>query len=199
MPRTLIAYSTVDGQTLKICNRLKQLLEQTGHTAELLEVGGSTSFDPALFDQVVIGASVRYGKHRPAVYRFIAANRDTLDRKPSAFFSVNVVARKVGKDTPESNPYVQAFRRTTTWVPREIGVFAGKLDYPRYGFVDRQVIRLIMWLSRGPTDPTTCVEFTDWQAVERFAQRVVSMGSVSSSDAGRSSSYASAKSDRADK
>lgn len=177
MIRTLIAYSTVDGHTLKICNRLKLLLEQAGHAVELLEIGKASNFDSAAFDQIVIGASIRYGKHRPEVYRFIEANRDALEGKPSAFFSVNIVARKAGKNTPESNPYVKAFRRKTTWVPREVGVFAGKLDYPSYGVMDRQVIRFIMWLTKGPTDPTACVEFTDWQAVEKFANRVAEMAS----------------------
>jgi menaquinone-dependent protoporphyrinogen oxidase len=178
MTRTLIAYSTVDGHTLKICRRLKQLLEQMGHAVELLEIGAATAVDSASFDQIVIGASIRYGKHRPEVYRFIDANRDALERKPSAFFSVNIVARKAGKNTPESNPYVKAFRRKTTWVPREVAVFAGKLDYPSYGLMDREVIRFIMWLTKGPTDPTACVEFTDWQAVERFAHRVVGMAAA---------------------
>jgi menaquinone-dependent protoporphyrinogen oxidase len=177
MTRTLMAYSTVDGHTLKICGRLKQQLEQMGHAVTLLEIGATTAFDAASFDQVVIGASIRYGKHRPEVYRFIEANRAALERKPSAFFSVNIVARKSDKNTPESNPYVKAFRRQTTWVPREVAVFAGKLDYPSYRFMDRQVIRLIMLLTNGPTDPTACVEFTDWQAVERFARRLAAMAS----------------------
>lgn len=179
MSKTLIAYSTVDGHTLKICNHLKKLLEQKGNSAELLEVNGAAlALDPRLFDQVVVGASVRYGRHRSDVYRFIDANREVLDQKPSAFFSVNVVARKAGKDTPESNPYVQAFRRNTTWTPKEVGVFAGKIDYARYGNFDRHIIRFIMWLTKGPTDLSTCIEFTDWQAVERFAGRVFRMGCV---------------------
>jgi menaquinone-dependent protoporphyrinogen oxidase len=177
MSRILIAYSTVDGHTLNICSRIKQSLERMGHTATLVEIREGISADPAPFDQIVVGASIRYGKYRPAVYTFIDANRRALEQKPSAFFSVNVVARKCGKDTPESNPYIKAFRRKTTWAPGEVAVFAGKLDYPRYGFLDRQVIRFIMWLTDGPTDPGTCIEFTDWQAVERFTQRVSSMGS----------------------
>jgi len=175
MTRILLAYSTVDGQTLKIGNRLKLLLEQMGNAVELVEIGNTADVDPASFDHVVIGASIRYGKYRSNVFRFIETNRDALERKPSAFFSVNIVARKAGKSTPESNPYVHAFKRKTTWVPREIGVFAGKLDYPRYGLIDRQLIRLIMWLTNGPTEPTACVEFTDWQAVERFAHLVSAM------------------------
>ena len=172
MARILIAYSTVDGHTLTICGRLKQSLERVGHAATLFEIGRSVDVDPESFDQIVIGASIRYGKYRPAVYSFIEANRRALEQKPSAFFSVNVVARKPGKDIPESNPYIKLFRRKTTWVPRDVAVFAGKLDYPRYGFLDRQVIRFIMWLTSGPTDPKTCIEFTDWDKVEAFAQRI---------------------------
>ncbi|MBI4997565.1 MAG: menaquinone-dependent protoporphyrinogen IX dehydrogenase [Rhodocyclales bacterium] len=176
MARTLIAYSTVDGHTLQICGRLRQVLEQMGHAVELVEIGTATDVDPAVFDRIVIGASIRYGKHRPDVYRFIAANRAALERKPSAFFSVNIVARKAGRNTPDTNPYIRAFRRKTTWVPGEVAVFAGKLDYPRYRLMDRQVIRLIMWLTGGPTDPTACIDFTDWPAVESFARRLATMG-----------------------
>lgn len=170
--RTLIAYSTLEGQTLKISQRLKELFEQRGHAVELMEIGRPTGIDPATFDRIVIGASVHYGKYRADVYRFIAANRATLDRTPAAFFSVNLVARKPGRDTADSNPYIRVLKRNTNWVPKLIGVFAGKLDYQRYGPLDRQVIRLIMWLTQGPTHSTACVEFTDWLAVEQFAQRV---------------------------
>jgi len=179
MSRILIAYSTVDGHTLTICGRLKHALEAFGHVVELLEIRGHFNLDLTSFDWIIIGASIRYGRHRPDVYSFIDANRHTLERKPSAFFSVNVVARKPGKDTPESNPYIKAFRRKTTWVPREVAVFAGKIDYPKYNPLARQVIRFIMWLTHGPTDPTACIEFTDWHAVERFADRVASMPSAS--------------------
>lgn len=178
MPRTLIAYSTVGGHTLTICVRIRKVLEGAGSAVALFEIRSGQACDLTPFDTIVIGASIRYGKHRPDVYRFIESNRETLDRKPSAFFSVNVVARKAGKDTPASNPYMRAFRRKTTWVPREVGVFAGRIDYPLYGFMDRQVIRLIMWLTNGPTDPTACTEFTDWNAVERFAHRISNLGSA---------------------
>jgi menaquinone-dependent protoporphyrinogen oxidase len=170
--RILLAYSTVDGQTLKICQHLQQRLQALGHAVEVAAIGLPAGPDPVGFDQIVIGASIRYGKHRPEVYRFIETHRAALESKPSAFFSVNVVARKPGKNTPETNPYIRTFRRTTGWVPAVMGVFAGKIDYQRYGLLDRLVIRLIMWLTHGPTNPKTCVEFTDWQAVDRFAQQL---------------------------
>ena len=170
--RILLAYSTVDGQTLKICQHLQQRLQTMGHTAELFEIGGNAGLEPAAFDEIVIGASIRYGKYRPEVFRFIEAHREVLERMSGAFFSVNVVARKPGRNTPESNPYIPTFRRNTSWVPEAMAVFAGKIDYQRYRYFDRLVIRLIMWVTKGPTDPAACVEFTDWSDVERFALRV---------------------------
>ena len=89
---------------------------------------------------------------------------------PNAYFSVNIVARKPGKDRPETNPYVRTFLRRARWRPRRVEVFAGRLDYPRYGVVDRFIIRLIMRMTGGPTRADTVVEYTDWQRVEAFGR-----------------------------
>lgn len=115
MSRTLIAYSTVDGHTLKISNRLKEALERSGHSATLAKINDVTHIDPDPFEQIVVGASIRYGKYRTALFRFIESHRETLESRPSAFFSVNLVARKEGKDTPETNPYIRkTFRQNTS-------------------------------------------------------------------------------------
>jgi menaquinone-dependent protoporphyrinogen oxidase len=168
MPRILIVYSTTDGQTRKICERLREVLERDEHQADLVPVADAVDAGLGTYDKLVVGASIRYGKHRPAIVDFIQRNAQVLNRKPSAFFSVNVVARKPEKNQPHTNPYVRKLLRRVAWKPREAAVFAGKIDYPRYGFADRQVIRFIMWLTRGPTDPNAVVEFTDWRQVEAF-------------------------------
>ena len=54
-------------------------------------------------------------------------------------------------------------------------MFAGKIDYPRYGFVDKQMIRFIMWMTSGPTDPTSNTEFTDWDNVDEFGRTISEM------------------------
>ena len=170
MNKILFLYSTIDGHTLKICRHLQQVAEQAGHQATLSAL--RLDIDLAPFDTIVVGASIRYGKHRPEVARFMRAKRAVLERKPSAFFSVNIVARNPNKCTPETNPYVRKFLRQIGWRPRQLAVFAGMLDYPRYGFWDRQVIRFIMLLTKGPTDPHSVVEFTDWEQVEAFGHRI---------------------------
>lgn len=95
-----------------------------------------------------------------------------LDAVPTAFFSVNIVARKAEKSRPETNPYVRKFLARTSWRPTCLAVFAGRLDYPHYRFFDRQMIRFIMWITKGPTDPSTVIEYTDWRAVDAFAREI---------------------------
>ena len=175
MARILLAYSTVDGQTRRICERVQGLLQDAGHAVTLASLGAAEPPDAGGFDKVVIGASIRYGKHRPEVFDFIRRQQGALEARPSAFFTVNAVARKPGKDTPEGSPYIRSFRRLTSWRPALVGVFAGRIDYRRYDFVDRQVIRFIMWITHGPTDPQACVEFTDWDNVDAFARRVAAL------------------------
>jgi len=174
MANILLAYCSVYGYTRKICETLKAELEGRGQRVDVVPlVGGSA--DPARYDVIVIGASIRHGKHNPAVLDFIRANRALLESKPGGFFSVNLVARKPDKNTPETNPYVKKFLRRTPWKPQLVGVFGGNLDYPRYGTVDRNVIRLIMWLTGGPTNPQTKVEYTDWDEVRRYAAKIAAL------------------------
>ncbi len=175
MARILLVYSTTDGQTRRICERLLATVEAEGHQVTLVPIEEAGDVDPAVFDKVVVGASIRYGKHNPRVQAFADRHADVLDTRPNAFFTVNIVARKPQKNRPETNPYLQKFLRRIRWRPKELEVFAGKLDYPRYGFVDRQMIRFIMWITDGPTDPATVKEYTDWQQVEAFAHRIARM------------------------
>lgn len=170
MAAILILYSSVDGHTIRICERLKQLIEAPGSPVELCSIDASAALDLDAFDAIVIGASIRYGHHRRSVFEFIRHNQALLERKANAFFSVNIVARKAEKNRPETNPYLQKFLRQIDWKPRQLAVFAGRLDYPSYGFFDRQMIRLIMWITKGPTDPATVIDFTDWSAVEVFGR-----------------------------
>ena len=168
----LITYATTDGHTRRICERLKQVMESLGRVVTVTLLAEAGGLDLRNFDRVVIGASIRYGHHQPIVAEFIARHQALLESRPSAFFSVNIVARKPNKNTPETNPYCRKFLKSIRWQPRLTGVFAGKLDYPRYGFVDRQMIRLIMLITQGPTDPKAVVEFTDWAKVEAFGRQV---------------------------
>jgi menaquinone-dependent protoporphyrinogen oxidase len=172
MASVIMVYSTTDGHTLKICRRLGEVIGQQGHEVTIQELKPGADIDLGPYERIVIGASIRYGKHKPAVADFIERNAEQLQAKRGAFFSVNAVARKPEKRDPDTNPYVRKFLKSISWQPSLVGVFGGKIDYAKYGFVDKTMIRFIMWMMKGPTDPNSVTEFTDWDAVDAFGHRV---------------------------
>ncbi|MBT8118966.1 MAG: menaquinone-dependent protoporphyrinogen IX dehydrogenase [Gammaproteobacteria bacterium] len=175
MSSIIIIYSTTDGHTREICSQLIKVIEQQGEQATMVEIDEVASIDLAAFDKIVIGASIRYGKHDKKVYRLIEKNQQLLESRANAFFSVNVVARKPEKRQPDTNPYLKKFLKEISWQPKNLAVFAGKIDYPMYSFWDRNIIRLIMWMTKGPTDPAATIDFTDWKQVDDFARFICDM------------------------
>ena len=170
MDRVLLLFSSVDGHTREMCARIAEVLAALGHDVTQQSFDDGEIPDLQGFDRVLIGASIRYGKHRPNVVDWINANAAALAARPGAFFSVNLVARKPGRDQLERNAYVQKFLKRIRWQPDRVAIFAGKLNYSLYGFWDRQAIRLIMWLTKGPTNADAVVDYTDWDRVEAFAR-----------------------------
>lgn len=175
MANIVIIFSTTDGHTAKISRLLQEVVEQEGHQVTLISIADCGNLDLRPFDKIVIGASIRYGTHGPLVTAFINRNRALLDSRPNAFFSVNVVARKPEKSRPEANPYLQKFLKRIAWRPKQLAVIAGRIDYPSYGWLDRTMIRMIMWMTKGPTDPKAVIEFTDWQQVKEFGRLIATM------------------------
>tara|TARA_B100001057_G_C22795482_1_gene929431 strand:+ start:1015 stop:1539 length:525 start_codon:yes stop_codon:yes gene_type:complete len=171
MFNSLVVYSSTDGQTKNICDRIVEFSKDK-NKVKLVPLDEAFKLNISEFDKIIIGASIRYGKHSQNLYKFIELNKDILNKKESIFFSVNVVARKREKDSPDTNPYIKKFLKISKWSPKKIEVFAGKVDYPNYGFIDKYIIKLIMFLTKGPTDTTQSYEFTDWAKVEVFANEL---------------------------
>ena len=171
MSSFLILYSTTDGHTKKICERISNILND-GNLVDLVSIEDVAQIDLSNFKNIIIGASIRYGRHSKALYEFVKLNKNILDQKQCAFFSVNVVARKPEKNEAETNPYISKFLKISKWKPNKLRVFAGKVDYPNYNFFDKYIIKLIMLMTNGPTDTSQSFEFTDWSKVEDFSQEL---------------------------
>ena len=168
---SLIIYSSTDGHTKTICKRIIDFLKDRNIT-RLVSLNEAKNLDLSEFDKIIIGASIRYGKHSEDLYKFIELNKNILDEKGGVFFSVNVVARKPEKNIPDNNPYIKKFLKISKWKPKKIGVFAGKVDYPNYNFFDKYIIKLIMFITSGPIDTSQSYEFTNWSKVEDFAKEL---------------------------
>ena len=165
--KKIFIYSSSNGQSLKICEALNKNKESLIIDMDMLK---TTKLDN--FDQIVIGASVKYGDHNKEVYEFVKKNRVLLEKKKTVFFSVNATARKSEKNTPKTNPYIIKFLKKTNWTPDHIGVFAGMIDFPNYNFIEKYIIKLIMWITNGPTDTSKTFEFTNWDDVKKFSEEI---------------------------
>lgn len=172
--KTAMIYASVDGHTKKICQKLIEVLKAHDQLAELIPIEEFKG-DLSGYDRVIIGASIRYGVHDKKIIELINTKQSILEAKRTAFFSVNLVARKPEKSSPETNPYVVKFFKTITWKPDLVETFAGMLEYPKYSFFDRTMIRLIMWMTKGPTDPKTVKEYTNWDKVAAFGARLAEL------------------------
>lgn len=173
--KTLILFSTRDGQTHKIARHIAGVLEEQGKACELVDLLQPGEPDWSTVECVVLGASIRYGHFHKSFIRFVNTHAQRLNNMPGALFTVNLVARKPEKQSPQTNSYTRKFLAASPWQPQCCQVFAGALRYPRYSWYDRMMIRLIMKMTGGETDTRKEVEYTDWQAVTRFAREIAQL------------------------
>ena len=171
MSSFLIIYSSTNGHTKTICERISNFLND-GNLVELVSLENANKVDLSNFEKIIIGASIRYGKYSEKLYKFVNLNKNILDQKKSAFFSVNVVARKSDKNTVETNPYINKFLKISKWKPKKLIVFAGKVDYPNYNLFDKYMIKFIMFITKGPIDTSQSYDFTDWSKVDTFSREL---------------------------
>ncbi len=104
--------------------------------------------------------------------RNLSKTCDAAEFDAERLYSVNLVARKPEKRTPQTNSYARKFLMNSQWRPDRCAVIAGALRYPRYRWYDRFMIKLIMKMSGGETDTRKEVVYTDWEQVANFAREI---------------------------
>jgi menaquinone-dependent protoporphyrinogen oxidase len=82
---------------------------------------------------------------------------------------VSLSAGGPGAKPEAAQRYLETFLHKANWRPQHTATFAGALQYSRYGFFKKLTMRLIVGMAGGDTDPVRDYEYTDWGAVERFA------------------------------
>jgi menaquinone-dependent protoporphyrinogen oxidase len=170
-------YATRDGQSRRIAERIANRLAAHGIPVLPRDLAGGsvTPSSLAAARLVVVVAAVRYGRPLPEAEQFLASYRTLREPPQLVLLSVNLTARKPGKDTVEGNAYLRKSIARHRLAPAFALAIAGRLDYSRYGWLDRQVIRFIMKLTGGPTDPKTCIEYTPWDVVDDVALRIAAL------------------------
>ena len=177
MTSVLVLYKSRMGHTARVARRIRESINAAGGRCETMGITEATheGVDWDAWDVVVLGAPVIYGTYHKSVFRFIADNQARLESKPSSFFNVSVVARNAEKATVEGNRYMQKFLERSPWRPKDLKVIAGKVDYPSWSWFDTLMIQMIMKMTKGPTDPKTVIDYTDWADVRAYGEHVLTL------------------------
>ena len=170
MASILVAYGTGEGQTAKVAHRIESVLADRGHDVTTVRVSEAVTVSVDDFDAVVVGSPVNYQRHLPAVVSFVRRNRESLAARPSAFFQLSFASAVPLRSAREgAMDFVDRLTETTGWRPDRVGLFGGAVAYTRYGRLTRLFFRIVSAVTTGDTDVTRDYEYTDWDAVERFA------------------------------
>jgi menaquinone-dependent protoporphyrinogen oxidase len=177
MTKILLTYHSHDGQTTKIAGHLKLRLREHGLEVDDVEAGHAPP--PDGYDAVVVGDSIRLGRHSRSLTRYLRRQRDALQRVPVALFQVSMTsATHDAEHAAESERLLARLVDATGLRPAVTAAFAGALRYSEYGWVTQRVMRSIARREGNATDMTRDHEYTDWQAVDAFAAEVAKLAST---------------------
>lgn len=174
--RVLIVYASREGQTARIALRIARRLAKHGLPTDTYSVStspaGEVSVD--LYDAVIFGSSVHFGQHDRSIAWCVTRFKRYLRRIPTAFFSVSLgIASQNLDNRREAVSLAREFVESLPWKVTLAKCFAGAIRYSRYGWLKRLMMHWIAQQEGFESDHDR--EFTDWDAVDRFADEFASL------------------------
>ena len=177
MTHALVTYYSHAGHTARIARVICETIQVEGVDCDLMEIAevAREGVDWEKYDLVIVGAAIIYGVYNKIVWEFIRRYQAKLDARANSFFNVTVVARTPYKATIEGNRYMQRFLQKSPWRPKDLKCIAGKVDYPNWNWYQKLAIQMIMKMTKGPTDPTSVIDYTNWDDVRAYAKHCLTL------------------------
>ena len=170
MLRLLVAFTTYDGHTAKIAERIASALRRADCAVGPCDLARSRPERPLEdYEGVIAGGPLHGGKHPPQLVKFVSENLAALNAKPSAFFSVSLSAAGNDAQQDDATRCLNEFLEETGWKPTSTSIVAGALLYREYGFIKRWMMKMIVKRGGGDTDTSRNYVYTDWDAIDQFA------------------------------
>ena len=182
--RAVIVYATREGQTGRVAIRIADGLRASNNQVDVYDAQSVGAIDWSRYQAAVIAASVHAGRHEREIVDFVKIHRAELERLSAAFISVTL--SEAGAEDPtrteaerrraagDVQKMIDDFIRESGWTPARTMPVAGALTYSKYNVLVRFIMKRISRKQGGPTDTSRDYEFTNWEAVDRFAASVAS-------------------------
>ena len=171
MSRILVIFASSQGQTRKIAHRIAEILLEKGHSVDVFDAKQIPKpILPENYEAVIVGASIHVGGYQHQLKKWVKIHSQGLNSIPSAFFSVCLgVLQDDPKVKLELDVIIKDFLKSSNWQPKTKAIFAGGLAYSKYNILIKWWMKRISKKSGGDTDTSHDYEYTDWNAVSRFA------------------------------
>jgi menaquinone-dependent protoporphyrinogen oxidase len=184
--RILIVYATREGQTRRIAMRLADELRAAGRGVDIQDAGSIGAVAWSKYSTACLAASVHAGHHEPEMVRFVKQHRADLERVAASFVSVTL--SEAGAEDPKRSEaerlqaaadvqrMIDDFVKETGWKPAHTLPVAGALNYSKYNFFIRFVMKRIARKQGAPIDTSRDYEFTNWANVAQLAHSLCADG-----------------------
>jgi menaquinone-dependent protoporphyrinogen oxidase len=175
-----VFFATREGQTRKIAERIAADLRAHGMDVDLRDVRTIRApIEWHSYATVCLAASVHAGRHEREMIDFVRTNRQELQQLGAVFLSITLseagaedrhaTAERRERSATDAKRMIDVFVEQTGWKPVRSLSVAGALAYTQYNFIVRFFKKRIARAQGAPTDTSRDYEFTDWAAVDRFA------------------------------
>lgn len=175
-----IVYYSKHGQTRKISNFLKKCLTSNARSKDVVyEIDVCDEYDCTDLkngvDHLILGCPVYVGHFPRKFITWVKNNKENFDQKPISVFMVSLNAADPRQQAKVMNGILlKKLIEMIQVQPIFFGSFPGSLEYTKYGFFLKLLMRKISKSAGGPTDTSKNHELTDWPSVEQFARAIQS-------------------------
>lgn len=161
--RFLIVFETVEGQTQKIAEFVKQQISAIGHEVQVFNTEDRLA--PLTFkgiDKIILAAPVHERRHPKAFEVFVSASLDELKACQTMLISVSLKATfSEGKE--EAQQYLTEMEMRTGFKPDSEVLAAGAVRTESYGYFETQIVKNVVLAGRDVDLVDGVREFTDWE------------------------------------
>jgi menaquinone-dependent protoporphyrinogen oxidase len=160
--KVLVAYASKYGATEQIAEKIGEVLNQAGLSADVLPA--EEVKDPSAYQAVVLGSAVYIGKWRKQAAKFLKENEKILTERPVWLFSSGPAGEGDPVELLQGWAFPSALQPIADRIqPRDIAVFHGDVDVEKVNFIERAMIKNV----ESPVG-----DFRDWEAITAWATEI---------------------------
>jgi menaquinone-dependent protoporphyrinogen oxidase len=176
-PPALLVYATREGQTRKVALRIAEVLNSQGQSVTAVDAAQPqdlAGLDLQAFGLLIFGASMHAGGLERELVQFVRQHRAAIEQHRRSLFVVLLSAATrdpVLRQTALGDARAKVTKQLGGTFA-DIEFIAGALTYSTYPAPLKWLMSRVARSAGGDTDTSTDHEYTDWQQVERYAQRL---------------------------